>query len=138
MLLSRAGASPYKDRVHYMGYLDDTAYYSALNSADIPCMTRIDSEYTNAGFPFKLGEFLATGKPVIASRVSDIDRFLLNRHNALLVKPGDSNEISKAAEYLMDNPEDAAIIGRRGREVAKSFFDYKQQGKALLTFLENV
>jgi len=137
-LLSRVEASPYKDRVDYVGYLDDDAYYSALNAADIPCMTRIDSGYTNAGFPFKLGEFLATGKPVIASRVSDIDQFLVNRQNAMLVKPGDSNEIFKAVEYLIDNPEDAAIIGKRGREVAKSFFDYKQQGKALFTFLKSL
>jgi glycosyltransferase involved in cell wall biosynthesis len=138
MLLSRVEISPYKDRVEYLGYLDDNAYYSALNSADIPCMTRIDSEYTNAGFPFKLGEFLATGKPVIASRVSDIDRFLVNRHNAMLVTPGDSNEILKAAEYLMDNREEAEIIGKRGREVAKSIFDYKRQGVALLAFLKNL
>jgi glycosyltransferase involved in cell wall biosynthesis len=138
IFFSRVEASPYKGQVEYMGYLDDNEYYSALNSADIPCMTRIDYEYTNAGFPFKLGEFLATGKPVIASQVSDIHQFLVNRQNAMLVRPGDSDEIFKAAEYLMDNPEDAKAIGMRGREAAESFFDHKQQGKALLAFLESI
>lgn len=134
----RVAASPYRDRVDYKGYLDDESYYAALNSADIPCMTRIDTGYTNAGFPFKLGEFLASGKPVIASRVSDVERFLVNRRNAMLVRPGDSEEIVKAAEYLMENPNDAAAMGMRGRETAKSSFDYRQQGKALLTFLESL
>jgi glycosyltransferase involved in cell wall biosynthesis len=138
MFFSRLETSPYKGRVEYMGYLDDNEYYSALNSADIPCMTRADYEYNNAGFPFKLGEFLATGKPVIASRVSDIDRFLVDRQNAMLVRPGDSYEIFKAAEYLIDNPESAEAIGARGREAAESFFDHRQQGKALLAFLESV
>ena len=130
--------SPHSDRIELKGYLDEKNYYSLLNDADIPCMTRVDLAYAHAGFPFKLGEFLATGKPVIASRVSDVEKFLVHGHNAMLAQPGSSTEICEAAEFLIDNPESAAAIGVQGREVAKSFFDYKQQGKALLTFLENV
>jgi glycosyltransferase involved in cell wall biosynthesis len=130
--------SPHKDRIDFKGYMEEKDYYLLLNNADIPCMTRVDLAFAHAGFPFKLGEFLATGKPVIASRVSDVDRFLVNRHNAMLVQAGSSTEVCEAAKFLIDNPESAVAIGVRGREVAKSFFDYKQQGKALLTFLENI
>jgi len=135
---ARMEISPYKDRIEFKGYLDEKDYYALLNSADIPCMTRVNLAYAHAGFPFKLGEFLATGKPVIASRVSDVDRFLIHGHNAMLVKAGSSAEVCEAAEFLIDNPESAEAIGVRGREVAKSFFDCKQQGKGLLAFLENV
>ncbi len=135
---ARMEVSPYKDRIEFKGYLDEKDYYALLNDADMPCMTRVDTAFAHAGFPFKLGEFLATGKPVIASRVSDVDRFLAHGQNAMLVQPGSSTKICEAAEFLIDNPESAAVIGARGREVAKSFFDYKQQGKELLTFLENV
>lgn len=130
--------SPHRDRIEFKGYLEEKDYYASLNNADIPCMTRVDIAYAHAGFPFKLGEFLATGKPVIASRVSDVDRFLVNGHNAMLVQAGSSTEVCKAAEFLIDNPETAKAIGVRGRDVAKSFFDYKQQGRALVTFLENI
>ena len=135
---TRMEISPNKDRIEYKGYLDEKDYYSLLNDTDIPCMTRVDLAFAHAGFPFKLGEFLATGKPVIASRVSDVDKFLVHGHNAMLVQAGSSSEICEAAEFLINNPESAAAIGVRGREVAKSFFDYRQQGKALLTFLENI
>ena len=135
---ARVEKSPYKNRIDFRGYLEEKDYYSLLNDVDIPCMTRIDLGFAHAGFPFKLGEFLATGKPVIASRVSDIDRYLTHGHNAMLVKAGSSNEICEAVEFLMNNPESAAAIGRRGREVAQSFFDYKKQGKALFTFLANI
>ena len=135
---ARMKLSPNKDRIEFKGYLDEKDYYSLLNDADIPCMTRVDVAFAHAGFPFKLGEFLATGKPVIASRVSDVDKFLVHGHNAMLVQPGSSAEICEAAEFLIDNPESAAAIGLRGREGARSFFDYKLQGKALLTFLANV
>ncbi len=135
---ARMEVFPNKDRIELKGYLDDNDYYSLLNSVDIPCMTRVDLGYAHAGFPFKMGEFLATGKPVIASGVSDVDKFLVHGHNAMLVQPGSSAEICEAAEFLIDNPESAEAIGGRGREVAASFFDYKQQGKALFTFLENL
>jgi glycosyltransferase involved in cell wall biosynthesis len=130
--------SPFKDRIEFKGYLDEKDYYTLLNSADIPCMTRVDLAFAHAGFPFKLGEYLATGKPVIASCVSDVDKFLVNGMNAMLVNPGSSAEICEAAEFLISNPDSAAAIGMRGREVAKSFFDYTKQGKALLAFLENL
>jgi glycosyltransferase involved in cell wall biosynthesis len=135
---ARRDASPHKDRIEYKGYLDEKDYYSLLNSADIPCMTRVDLAYAHAGFPFKLGEYLATGKPVIASRVSDVDRFLVDKQNAMLVQAGSSAEVCEAAEFLLENLESAVAIGARGREVARSFFDYKQQGAALRDFFENV
>lgn len=135
---ARKQLSPYEGRIDYKGYMDEKDYYSLLNDVDIPCMTRVNVAFANAGFPFKLGEYLATGKPVIASRVSDVDRFLLNGQNAMVVQPGSSAEICKAAEFLINNPESAAAIGLRGREAAKSFFDYKQQGQPLISFLENI
>jgi glycosyltransferase involved in cell wall biosynthesis len=135
----RMNKSPYKDRIKYLGYLVETEYYRILCRPNIiPCMTRIDFGFANAGFPFKLGEFLASGKPVIASLVSDIDRFLVNRHNAMVVKPGNSEEIVEATEFLLNNPEAAAIIGQRGREVAASHFDYRVLGDKLYSFLERL
>lgn len=135
---ARLEQSPHKDRIDYKGYLDEKEYYSIVNDADIPCMTRVDHAFAHAGFPFKLGEFLATGKPVIATRVSDVDRLLQHGHNAMLVQPGSSAEICEAAEFLINNPETASAIGARGREAAESFFNYKHQGRSLITFLENI
>ena len=135
---ARMEVSPHKDRIEYKGYLEEKDYYSLLIDCDIPCMTRVDHAFAHAGFPFKLGEFLATGRPVIASRVSDVESFLVNRHNAMLVQAGSVTEICEAARFLIDNRDAATTIGMRGREVAESFFDYKKQGEALLTFLEKV
>jgi len=137
-LLTRIERSPFRRRIEYRGYLDEQDYYSVLNDADIPCMTRVDVAFAQAGFPFKLGEFLATGKPVIASRVSDVDRCLVHGRDAMLVQAGSCEEVCAAAEYLINNPEAAAVMGARGREVAEELFDIKQQGKALKAFLENV
>ena len=134
-LLVRVEKSPYKARIDYKGYLNDRDYNVLLNDVDILCMTRVDLAFANAGFPFKLGEFLATGKPVIASRVSDVGRFLSDRENAMLVKAGSSDEVCKAAEFLLADPKAARTIGEKGRKVANKSFNNKQQGKDLLAFI---
>jgi len=134
----RVEMSPHKERIEYKGYLDEQAYYSLLNNADIPCMTRVDIAYSHAGFPFKLGEYLATGKPVIASRVSDVERFLTDKHNALLVQPGSSSDICDAVDFIIKNLETAVQIGLNGRKVAETFFDYKKQGAVLLDLFRNI
>ncbi|OPY83125.1 MAG: putative glycosyl transferase [Smithella sp. PtaU1.Bin162] len=135
---SRIAGSPFKQRIEYKGYLNDDAYYSTLNSIDIPCMTRIDSAYANAGFPFKLGEYLASGKPVIASHISDVSRFLVHKRDAILVKPGDCMDIANAVEYLLNHPEEARLIGESGREKARVHFDYNEQGQKLLNYLRSI
>ncbi len=137
-VMDRIKLSPVKNRIEYKGYVDDDQYYEILSKADIPCMTRVNSAYANAGFPFKLGEFLATGKPVVASNVSDVGKLFKDRHDSMLVKPGDSKDIVSAVEYLLANPEKAIEIGKRGQEKAINLFDYRLQGKELLKFLNEL
>lgn len=138
MLHERIEFSPYKDRIKYKGFLDDVAYYAALNAGDILCMPRIDIGYAQAGFPFKLGEYLATGKPVIASSVSDIPNLLRDRQEAMLVTPGNSDAIVEAAETLINDPVGAFAIGSRGKNTALRLFDYRVQSKWLRRFLYSI
>lgn len=137
-LFKRIAASPHKDRILYKGYLDDASYYAALNSADILCMTRVDIGYAQAGFPFKLGEYLATGKPVIATAVSDIPNILRDRQDALLVAPGQSDAIAEAAEFYIADQESAFAIGARGRLLAQRLFDYRVQCEGLYEFISKI
>lgn len=134
--LKRISVSPARKRIEYKGYVSEDEYYRILASVDIPCMTRIDSDYANAGFPFKLGEFLATGKPVIASRVSDVEALFKDRQDAMLVRPGDSADIAEKVDYLLANPDQAAAIGKKGRAKALALFDYRAQGADLFRFLQ--
>lgn len=122
-----------------MGFLVDSAYSDTLSSADILCMPRINNGYAyTAGFPFKLGEYLATGKPVIASAVSDVPELFKDRHDIMLVPPGKSDAIVEAAEFLIVHPEQAFDIGASGREAARKLFDYREHGNQLNVFLRGI
>lgn len=115
--------SGYKERINYLGYLNDKEYYEVMNGCDIFCMTRIDSQYAKAGFPFKLGEMLATGKPVIATRTSNVADYLTDKKNAILISPNSVDEIISAVEFILNDPIAAKEIGKAGKQTAKDSFD---------------
>lgn len=125
------------NRVVYKGYLNDEKYYYELCSSDILCMTRVDTEYSNAGFPFKLGEMLATGKPVIATKVGDVTHYLSN-NDAILIEPNSVKSIIEAVRKLIYDEKLRLKIGENGRHRALEYFDSKTITKHLLDFLNQV
>jgi len=127
-----------KDRIRFMGFLKTGDYYKLLNSCDIFCMTRINSIYANAGFPFKLGEFLAAGKAVIATKVGDIQNYLFNDINALLINPDSVEELSEAIMAIINNPEKIKSLGPEARKTAETYFDSEKVSMKLLSIFESL
>jgi len=126
------------ERIIYHGYLLKDEYYSFLNSCDILCMTRSGSKYANAGFPFKLGDYLATGKPVIATNVSDIHKYLVDKHDIVLVKPDSVDDFKDALLYLINHELEAGKIGQNGLQKCKMYFNPELNGDAFVSMLESI
>jgi glycosyltransferase involved in cell wall biosynthesis len=138
MIAARISRSPYRARIINKGYLEDYLYEAQLIAADIPCMTRINHPYANAGFPYKLAEYLASAKPVIASRISDIPRFLEDGHSAMLVAPGDAKDIANKIEYLLLHPQKAMAIAAEARRIACTHFSHTRQAPGLYGFIQRI
>lgn len=128
----------YHDNIKYFGYLDEEEYWQKLSEADILCMTRVDSPYSNAGFPFKLGEYLATKRPVIASETTDIKNYLVDSEDCVMVKPSDEESLIKGLLFLVENPDLRSKIGKSGFKKCMKFFNPEVNGKILLNFLKNI
>jgi glycosyltransferase involved in cell wall biosynthesis len=121
-----------KERILYKGFLSTDEYYRTLNDCDIFCMTRVNSKFANAGFPFKLGEFLASGKAVIATSVGDVPNYLFNDINALVVQPDSVDELIDALMLLVEDPEKRAALGIEARKTAEKCFDSDKIGLKLI------
>jgi glycosyltransferase involved in cell wall biosynthesis len=127
-----------KHMIIYKGFLSIKDYYKELNECDIFCMTRINSKFANAGFPFKLGEFLATGKAVIATNVGDVPNYLFNGVNALLINPDSVKELVDALLLLIEHPEKRHVLGVEARKTAEHFFDSDIVSMKLLSIFQSV
>ena len=111
------------EKIEYTGWLDDREYFQKLNSANVMLMTRNNSPFANAGFPYKLGEYLASGKVVISTRVSDVDIYLTDKVNVILVEPEDTQALYDAMKFVIDNKDKAIEIGTKGRTISQEYFN---------------
>lgn len=127
----------HKDKIYITGFLNEEDYYNLLNNADIHCMTRNGSKYANSGFPFKLGEMLATGRPVIATKVGDVEKYV-NNDEALLIEAESVNAISNAMIRLITDPGFANKIGSAGRNCALRNFEAGVHSARLNKFLNEI
>jgi len=125
------------ENIHYQGFLEEDLFYPFIHRADILCMTRTDSAFANAGFPFKLGEYLSTGKPIIATDVGDIKQYLVNMEDAIIIQTGSSKQIADAIELLIDNEDLAKKIGNSGRIKCSKYFDPETNGKKLFLLVRD-
>ena len=126
-----------KDRIFYKGCLPLKEYYTTLNDCDIMCLIRNNTAFANSGFPFKLGEYLASGKAVIATNVSDIKYYLTDKMNALVIKPDSKADLVKAIETLITDRVLRIKIGEEGRRTAKKNFDNYNVTEKLISFIKN-
>lgn len=108
---------------------------SVMKGAACLALARPDSLQAQAGFPTKLGEYLATGRPVVVTRTGEIDRFLVNGESAYLAEPGNVDDIARQISSVFADTDKAARIGYAGRNVALMVFDWRVHQKELTEWL---
>ena len=79
--------------------------------------TEVSARYTS---PLKLFEYLAAGRPIVASRLPALAEVLEDGINALLVAPGDPAALADAIRRLIADPALAL------RLAARAFADAEQ------------
>lgn len=75
------------------------------------------------GLGRSLLEAMAAGRPIVATRVGGIPEAIEDGVSGLLVPPGDSQSLASAIARLIDNPREAAALGRAARGRAEFLFD---------------
>ena len=94
-------------RVTFAGGLPDAEYARLLASAQVAV---IPSMYE--GFSLPAVEHMASGTPLIASRAGALPE--VTGDAAVLVTPGDSEELAAALRTLLDEPDSRAALAARG------------------------
>lgn len=118
-LVERARALGVADRLHLIGPLahaDVPQLYAALDVVAVPSVHGPGGNVD--GLPNTLMEALASGTPVIASRVAGIPDVVRDGDNGLLFGEGDPAGLAAGASRLLGDPETAGRIGADARRDA--------------------
>lgn len=89
------------------------------------------------GSPTKIFEYMAMGKAIVASRLGQIGEVLSDEETALLVEPGNVNDLAAALVRVAESSELRARLGPNAREAAVQHHTWKHNAQRVLDAYES-
>ena len=96
----------------------------------------INSKTGTTSFSLPSKEALSCETPVIRNNLTNED--VENNVSGLLIDPDNTNEYARGIIYLLDNPEKAKEMGKKGREKVLSTFTWDRVTKTILETINNI
>ncbi len=127
-----------ENRVFWMKEYPRNDIPNIICNSSLLVLPRPDSKQAQGGFPTKLGEYLATGNPVCATRVGEIPDYLTDNESVFFAEPGSVESFAKAMDRALSDPENAKRVGENGRRVAEREFNKDVQARKLFEFLKEL
>jgi len=124
-------------KVFFHGQVDRDTITEKIMKATILVLPRPDSIQARHGFSTKLGEYLATGNPVLATSVGEIPNYLTDHENVFFAIPGDVRSLEEKLLFIIENYKLAMKIAHNGREFAENHFSNIKHTKRVLSFVES-
>ncbi len=125
-------------KTHILSYLSRNEIQKYVVHTDLLVMVRSNDLRSQASYPSKLTEFLATSNPVITVNVGEISDFLDDGINAFIVPPGDIDSLAEKLIYVLNNFEVAKQVGVKGKELTESVFNYNFQAKRMIGYIDSI
>jgi glycosyltransferase involved in cell wall biosynthesis len=136
-LLQRIADLQISHRVEFTGLIKRDDIPNELQKSHILVLPRPISLQSESGFPTKLGEYLASGKPVIVTKTGEIEKYLKDEVDAYIIEPNRPDLFAKAIEKVLLDYDYAIKVGKTGQLKAKEVFSLEFQANRLNSFLKN-
>jgi glycosyltransferase involved in cell wall biosynthesis len=120
--------------LEFLGFLTDEEYYQYILKTDVLVMPRNNSGFANTGFPFKLGEYMATGNCVISAKIGPVVE-CVGEDAILYYTPENKESLSKVFNNLLEQPELLFKNGKYARERAFKEFNSEDHSRLLIEFI---
>jgi glycosyltransferase involved in cell wall biosynthesis len=121
-LRTRAEQLGLAGRVEFTGFQPPPAVAASLRAADALVLpnrgTAVSARYTS---PLKLFEYLAAGRPIVASDLPALREVLRDNENARLVPPDDPRALSEALLAVTRDPALAVRLARGAFDTAAEY-----------------
>lgn len=118
------------DQVFFPGFLSKEAAWSRAASAAVCVSPIYSSPIFDCASPTKLYEYMALGRPIVANEHPEQTN-ALSASGAGLCVPWSAEHFSDAIVYLLEHPDTAEQMGRRGPEWVAEHRRYDGLAKAV-------
>lgn len=131
-------ALPGSDRVDFLGWVDRSRVAAILADARAGLVVYQPTPNIMESEPNKFFEVLSAGLPLIASNLPHWTRFVEANGCGVTVDPSDPLAIAKAIQALVDDPDGAEAMGRRGREAIERGYNWEAESQGLVALYERL
>jgi glycosyltransferase involved in cell wall biosynthesis len=131
-------STPNKDRIKIFSNLTQNQLYSFYKNAIgllIPLRPVIQDI---ARFPHKVGEYLASGNPVISTNYGEIKCYFQDMKDMLIAGTYDIDMFADKMQFVIDHPEEAQKIGLKGKQMGLNNFDYRNNATKINDFINSI
>lgn len=131
-LHAEVAALPGWRRTHYLGWQERGILQQCLGDARIGLVLYHPEKDHLDALPNKMFEYMAAGLPVVASDFALWRRIVAETGCGLVADPRDSASIARAVQYLLEHPDEAAAMGRRGRQAVTAQYNWEAEARKLI------
>lgn len=126
------------NNISFIGRIPRYKVVNKLEEADFTFLLRPENErYAQAGFPTKIVESLASGTPIICNYTSDLDKYLVDMDNAIIVKDCSVESCRLALIRVISiTVEQRHAMQKNARLTAERNFDWKLYIELFSGFIE--
>jgi len=128
---SEARAAGLASRVRFVGPVSEAelpCHFALADVVSVPSITRGEA------FGLVIVEAMATGKPVVASRLPGVRSVVDDGTTGLLAEPGDAADLAAKLRVALDDPILARRMGARGRQKVEERYDWRRIAARLERF----
>ncbi|MGC9329866.1 MAG: glycosyltransferase family 4 protein [Candidatus Hinthialibacter sp.] len=129
-LRSEAENSPACGAIYMTGYVDSLRIPHIVGAADVCVACFEDNAGTRAKSPLKIAEYLAAGKPIVASRVGEAPWMIDGC--GVAVNPGSPGALAQGVLLYAADDERRRVDGEKARQRALQHFTWEKGAEKLL------
>ena len=112
--------------VRFTGYLSQAEVASELARCDLFALPSFAE-----GVPVVLMEAMASGRPVVTTRIAGIPELVQDGISGCVVAPGDVDAFAEAMIAVLADPETARSMGQAGHEKVSAEFNVRHEAERL-------
>ena len=121
------------DHVRFLGTINQEALVGYYRESDLFVLAcAVSPEGDMDGLPTVLIKSLALGLPTISTQVSGVPEIIQDHVTGLCLPPHDPVALADAIHWMIQNPQAARELGKRGQQFVQDDFDRRKNAARLL------
>jgi glycosyltransferase involved in cell wall biosynthesis len=127
-----------QSNVQLAGWVDFRRIWNYISDSTVCLIPHLRTEHTDTTLPNKLFDYMALGKPVIASDCIPIARIIRETGCGFTFASGDVVDLQAALRKLLSDGAARSTMGRNGQRAVREKYNWGIEAKNLLGVIETV